>query len=259
MSYMLNNYIEIFIDTTRKSKKFLNAGIEEAQYYDIDMLNHLSIQHVDMFGDALISVSGDDSYQAARKMIKENGVKRILVLNFANSISQGGGVRIGAKAQEEDLCRTSTLYCSLMSEGAFPFYDFNRKHDLNISGSDTAVYSPHVLIIKDENYCDITPVEVSVVNMAAPINESGINAVEILDQRIYKLLCLAESLEHKSLVFGAWGCGAFGNDPYDVAELFLKNLKRFNSFKQVVFAVRKVEGCNEKNYEAFRSVIEEKM
>lgn len=256
MSYILNDYIEIFVDTTRKSKKFINTGIEEAQYYDIDMMNQLAEQHVDVAGNVLIKVSGDDSYRAARKMKKQNGAKEILVLNFANSISQGGGVRIGARAQEEDLCRTSTLYSSLMSEGAFPFYDFNRIHDLNVKGSDTAIYSPHVFIFKDEDYHDIVPVEVSVVTMAAPINEPEINAVEILDQRIYKLLCLAESLEHKNLILGAWGCGAFGNDPYDVAKLFQKNLKKFKSFEQVVFAVCKIVGRDGRNYEAFREILE---
>ena len=255
MSYILNDYIEIFVDTTRKSKKFINTGIEEAQYYDIDMMNQLAEQHVDVAGDVLIKVSGDDSYRAARKMKKQNGAKEILVLNFANSISQGGGVRIGARAQEEDLCRTSTLYNSLISQEAFPFYDYNRKNDKNESGSDTAIYSPHVFIIKDEKYHDIAPVEVSVITMAAPINEPGIPAADILDQRIYKLLCLAESIGHKKLVLGAWGCGAFGNDPQEVAELFRDNLKKFDCFEEVVFAVRMVAGRDERNYRVFQKVL----
>lgn len=47
---------------------------------------------------------------------------RVLVLNFANPVRPGGGVRYGARAQEEDLCRKSTLLASLESEEAAPFY-----------------------------------------------------------------------------------------------------------------------------------------
>ena len=125
-------------------------------------------------------------------------------------------MRIGARAQEEDLCRTSTLYNSLISQEAFPFYDYNRKNDKNESGSDTAIYSPHVFIIKDEKYHDIAPVEVSVVTMAAPINEPGIQ---------------------------------------EVAEFFRDNLKKFDCFEEVVFAVRMVAGRDERNYQVFQKVL----
>ena len=47
----------------------------------------------------MIRVTGEDSYQAARSL-KKQGASDVLVLNFANSISQGGGVRIGARAKK---------------------------------------------------------------------------------------------------------------------------------------------------------------
>ena len=114
-----------------------------------------------------------------------------------------------------------------------------------------------MFIIKDEKYHDIAPVEVSVITMAAPINEPGIHAAEILDQRIYKLLCpgWSKSIGHKKLVLGAWGCGAFGNDPQEVAELFRDNLKKFGCFEEVVFAVRMVAGRDERNYQVFQKVL----
>lgn len=254
MFFNTNHYIKVFMDTLYKSKKYAGNHAEAAKYYDVRTMDELAKQHVDREGSFLIRVTGEDSYQAARSL-KKQGASDVLVLNFANSISQGGGVRIGARAQEEDLCRTSTLYNSLISQEAFPFYDYNRKNDKNESGSDTAIYSPHVFIIKDEKYHDIAPVEVSVVTMAAPINEPGIHAAEILDQRIYKLLCLAESIGHKKLVLGAWGCGAFGNDPQEVAELFRDNLKKFDCFEEVVFAVRMVAGRDERNYQVFQKVL----
>lgn len=92
-----------------------------------------------------------------------------MVLNMANSVSPGDGVLFGAKAQEEDLCRASFLYHSLMSEEGSRFYAYNRQYHLNEQGSDTAIYSPHEYVIKVCHYKDIQPVEVSVFTMAAPM------------------------------------------------------------------------------------------
>ena len=50
-----------------------------------------------------ISVVNMDSYQAGRQY--ENA----LVMNFANAHNPGGGFLLGATAQEESLCRCSTL------------------------------------------------------------------------------------------------------------------------------------------------------
>lgn len=251
----VNENVRIFLDTLEKVKTLKQTDWNTSVYYNEETMDALRKKHRDATGECQIIVSADDSFQAARKLV-EQGRQDTLVLNFANAISQGGGVRLGARAQEEDLCRTSTLYQSLISEEAYPFYDHNRRHNLNEKGSDTAVYSPNVYIIKDEKYQDITPVKASVITMAAPIKSCVDNAAEILDQRIYKLLCLAEQLGHKTLVLGAWGCGAFGNDPEDVAELFRKNLKRFGSFEKVVFAVRMVRGRDEKNYRVFQREME---
>lgn len=41
------------------------------------------------------------------------------------------------------------------------------------------------------------------------------------------LLCLAACIGYTRLVLGAWGCGAFGNDPQMVAEMFGEALKTF--------------------------------
>ena len=57
-----------------------------------------------------VKVSGDRSFQAAMRLKKENPDAKIAVMNFANAFHPGGGVMNGMSAQEECLCRTSTLY-----------------------------------------------------------------------------------------------------------------------------------------------------
>ena len=58
-------------------------------------------------------------------------------------------------------------------------------------------------------------------------------------KRILKVLAVAECHQHDSLVLGAWGCGAFGNEGHEIAGLFHKALEEnFRGvFRHIVFAV----------------------
>ncbi len=60
--------------------------------------------------ETLISVSEDRSFQSAMRLQKENPEAKIAVMNFASAFHPGGGVAKGSSAQEESLCRTSTVY-----------------------------------------------------------------------------------------------------------------------------------------------------
>ena len=77
------------------------------------------------------SCENTDSFTMARerlgKSFQFDKEKRgILVLNFANPVHPGGGVRKGARAQEEDLCRKSSLLLSLESKNAERYYNYNK-------------------------------------------------------------------------------------------------------------------------------------
>ena len=69
-------------------------------------------------GKCMIDCVKMDSYEAAVSMTQDRinsgaGEKPVLVLNFANPVNIGGGVYKGARAQEEDLCRRSSLLRSM--------------------------------------------------------------------------------------------------------------------------------------------------
>jgi uncharacterized protein (TIGR02452 family) len=53
------------------------------------------------------------------------------------------------------------------------------------------------------------------------------------------VLAIAQAYEHAALVLGAWGCGAFGNDPHRTAIDFRQALEHEFSgvFSDVVFAI----------------------
>ena len=113
-----------------------------------------------------------DSYALARKRIGE-GVAKVLVLNLASPVHPGGGVRRGARAQEEDLCRKSSLLLSLESKTASKYYEYNKSLH-SFMGSDALMLTPSVEIIKDENgmLLDETII-VSVLTCAAPKVSGG--------------------------------------------------------------------------------------
>ena len=153
-----------------------------------------------------------------------------MVLNFANPYTPGGGVINGANAQEEDLCRRSTLYKSLTSEEASKFYEENKKGKENIF-TDAAILSPHVEVFRNPNgiYLD-KPLEVAVLTMAAPYAPglAGVKKEEIYDAfktRITGMLDIAINEGYENLVLGAWGCGAFGNDAQLVSRTFFEVFK----------------------------------
>ena len=144
-----------------------------------------------MGGRCRVKVSNIDSFAAAVNMTKEYLFKadreKLLVLNFANPVEPGGGVRRGAKAQEEDLCRKSTLLASLESDSAKEMYRYNRTQSFVLS-SDYMILTPNVEIFRDENndYLKETVV-VSVLTAAAPYVSQGTDGIG--QEEIERVFC----------------------------------------------------------------------
>lgn len=64
-----------------------------------------------------IIVDNKKSFEMARDYALAG--KKVCVLNFALATNPGGGVETGANAQEEDLCRCSTLLSTLSKTSRF--------------------------------------------------------------------------------------------------------------------------------------------
>ena len=183
-----------------------------------------------------IQVTNETTLQAARRF-DGNGL-RPLALNFANGVHPGGGFLSGARAQEEVLCRSSALYKTLEGD---PMYEHHRQRDRPDS-TDWAIYSPHVPVFRtDDGTALDRPWLLSFLTSAAPYApaigqpESG----DLLQQRIRRVLAIAHAHGFTALVLGAWGCGAFRNDPHRTAGDFRQALKTEyrGKFSDVVFAI----------------------
>ena len=203
-----------------------------------------------------ISVVNMDSYQAGRQY--ENA----LVMNFANAHNPGGGFLMGATAQEESLCRCSTLYASINSHKAGEMYRYNNTHPNRVE-SDYMLISPKVAVFRDENYNLTESVLMGVVTVPAP-NRRGaamFASQELIEdtfrRRIRIMLLAAAKYRYKDLVLGAWGCGAFGNSAEKVAGYFKEIIvteEYGKCFENICFAVYGRE--NGRNITAFRECFE---
>ena len=271
--------VEIFQDTLAwiSSDPTLFASVVEAKkntkvYYEDDYPQF----DVNAVREELISVTRDRSYQAAMRLAKENPGKKIAVMNFANAFHAGGGVTRGASAQEECLCRCSTLYPLLYRRSLRDSY-YKHHHDLNTSkASDSLIYTEGVVIFKTD---DDHPkrmvqddwVKVDVITIAAPDlrtksnmyaaivgNGSFMNNAELFGyhvKRAIHMLTVAASKGADILVLGAFGCGAFQNDPSVVARAYKVALEEFPKvFDKIEFAVY-CSPRDQRNYEDFHKVL----
>lgn len=202
-----------------------------------------------------ICVTNEDSFQAARRY------EGAFVMNFANAHNPGGGFLLGANAQEEALCRCSTLYASITSKAASEMYKYNNTH-LGMVESDYMLYSPKVCVFRNEKYVlQREPFLASVITIPAP-NRFGAAMLasqklisETMLRRIRIMLKVAVEQGHKNLVLGAWGCGAFGNKPEVVSQYFktvLVEEEYGKYFDEVCFAIYGSESG--KNITAFREI-----
>lgn len=247
---MLENTLEIFKKGSyEKAGKTIHTKLSSAQlevchvYLPDDVRNIMGrrdFEHVHRMERMGVECRNMDSFAMAQDRYKQNalfpdkGAKNILVLNFANPVNAGGGARRGARAQEEDLCRKSSLLFSLESDQAQRYYSYNRSLHTYM-GSDALILTPNVEMIRDANgeLLDDSII-VSVMTCAAPMLIQGMEGLsdeqyqELFYNRICGMLKCAAYWGYQELVLGAFGCGAFGNDAKVVSDLFYKALKEFN-------------------------------
>ena len=219
-----------------------------------------------------IIVSGKRTLEAAQAY----SGKKVCVLNFASATNPGGGVVHGSSAQEESICRCSTLYfCLNTEENMKSFYIPHRKNNDPLYNDDL-IYSPQVLVMKsDTSTPERLPekdwYQVDVITCAAPnlrehpsnmMNpDGGSHAAKIsdddlavlLEKRLRRIVETAAIHQNEILILGAFGCGAFRNPPEIVAGAFHKVLEEYRKcFETIEFAVYHT-ASERNNYDAFQN------
>jgi len=195
-------------------------------------------------GPATIEVNDKTTMDAVRQMIAD-GFESVACLNFASAKNPGGGFLGESQAQEESIARATGLYNCLLKANK---YYMSNKICKSYFYTDYMIYSPSVPIIKDENG-EMLDYFVKAGIITAPAVNTGVvrkkdvanigRVEEVMKRRISKVLSIAISQGHQSIILGAWGCGVFGNDPNNIAKYFREVIedKYLHSFKKIVFAV----------------------
>jgi len=196
-----------------------------------------------------IAVTGETTLAALHRLYAE-GKRDIGVLNFASGTNAGGGFLTGAFAQDESLCRASSLYPTLITKGRY--YDENRQ--ATPFYTENAIYSPDILFFRDDDQ-NILPKEkmshaavltIPAVNRRNIPNMSDAEFAKIdalMRERMKIILALlAYECEGKkpckNLILGAFGCGAFKNPPVMVAKHWRDLLASFGGhFESITMAI----------------------
>ena len=196
-----------------------------------------------------VRVEAGRTLQGALALHREFPDKKIAVLNFAASGTPGGGVRGGAFAQEESICRCSTLYPSLLTNEAHEgFYSYHHNY-CDWRASDTCIYSPDVVICRDDSdlLCErLRPeefVKIDVITCAAPhvFWEVAVSAKDLYDIHVKRARNILRVCAYNGvdiLVSGAFGCGAFHNPSEIVAKAWHEALYEYGEkFDLVDFVI----------------------
>lgn len=274
--------VEVFLDTEKmcKTNSVLVEAIRKSnqeQYVCLEE-EQIAVNDIHRYEEpAEIVVSKKRSLEAAGAYKGQ----KVLVHNFASATNPGGGVTRGSSAQEEALCRCSTLYFNISDEVVMQKFHIRHKQMLkssrmNATYNDDCIFTPGVCVFKSDTDIPelLSETEwyfVDVITCAAPnLREKPSNAmnpgsgnrqVHLTDQellelhmkRVTRILDIAKKETVEVVILGAFGCGAFSNPPKIVAEAMARVVQEYRyDFKTIEFAIycppKKTE-----NYDAFKS------
>lgn len=245
--------ISVYKDTLKycENDRFPMLTSTVYNYLEPGFRDEVFLQDYEPFAQPVkIVIKNQDSFEMAIEM--HQGDFNPMVLNMASDYRPGGGVATGARAQEEELFRRSNYACVLDKK----FYPLK---------TEQCVYSPRVFIVKDREYNLLkNPVEISCLAVAAIRNPKIIcidgleyykynTDADIMQIKIDMIFKIAMKYGVRDLVLGALGCGAFHNPAQEVAEMFLRSVKKYGKyFRTIGFAV--LSQKNNPNFDIFCKV-----
>lgn len=208
-----------------------------------------------------VELSKEKTFEAVLNIRKTDRKSKIAVLNFASAVHPGGGVTKGCTAQEECLCRCSTLLPTIDQRWIKEKYYAPNIERNDRRNTDACIYSPDIIIFKtDDEYPEMMEEKdwciTDVITCAAP----DLREIYLTDEELYNLhasrakhiLTVAADNDVDILILGAFGCGAFQNDPHVVARAYRNVLdEHIHDFDLVKFAIF-CERYESINYKAFK-------
>ena len=198
-----------------------------------------------------VTVENIDCLKATANLKTQNKNAKIALLNMANRKHVGGGVYQGARAQEE------CIFCGTNISGTLLQYAHknkgyvssnNRPSYKNSFGQTDVLYSKNIWLLRETNqlheWIDLNidkQIEFNLISSAALQYDTLRNryfeyastgkfvfsdsaAKAILTAQLYNQIKVAIEQSNTHLILGAFGCGAFNNDPQFIAKTYRKIL-----------------------------------
>jgi len=204
-----------------------------------------------------IKVIDDDCLYVAKSMTSLGF--RPAVLNMASFHTPGGGVERGSAAQEESIFRRTDIFRSLYqfhSVGElYNIEQLEERYPLELHYG--AIYTPNVMAFKsaEKDGCKLLdePFFIDVITIPAVRKPELVDGklkpwvVDILKVKICQMFDIALENGNDSLVLSAFGCGAYGTPPKEMARLFhevMSSDRYKNAFKAIWFAIMNVPSTN---------------
>ena len=260
------------IEESEKIKNSLNKSLEKQKIYIYNKDYNFELGEKKFKTN--IVISKNRTMEAGRAWSKKGNTA---VLNFASATNPGGGVLGGSSAQEECLCRVSTLYNCLNTKDCWDKYYNPNRAEANVLHNNNIIYTPKVVGFKDDDYHILDEKDyfyVDVISCAAPnlrdkpnngwCNQGESNtSAKISDEELFKIhkeraefiFNIAKENNIRNLVLGAFGCGAFKNNPEVVAKAYKEVLKEFDGyFENIEFAIY-CSKYDAQNYIIFKKVL----
>ncbi len=181
---------------------------------------------------------------------------------------------MGATAQEEALCRCSTLYFVLDTEELMKTFYLPHRKAGDPLYNDDCLYTPGVVVFKSdisfpERMDEKNWYQVDVITCAAPnlrnmpsnlmnpfagnapadIEDDGLYELHL--QRLERVFRVAAANGAEVLILGAFGCGAFCNPPAVVARAFKTIQAKYASYFETIEYAVFCGGHETQNYDAF--------
>jgi uncharacterized protein (TIGR02452 family) len=224
----------------------------------------------------VVTVVDQDSLRAASECCARG--EHPLVYDLANAQHPCGGVLGGAPAQEETIARCSTLYYALEPTKnrtlaqQLPLKQGAPRFRIPETGG---IFIPSVTVFRDASngYQFLeNPLSIAIFATAAYNQKPGhwggsrgtpgpegkpskaqFDFIPGTREKLRTQLAAAAELGFEDLVLGAFGCGAFANDPRDISHLYRELLEgEFRGvFKHVTFAILGGKGPGANNVATF--------
>lgn len=247
--------INVFTDTENIVN---NGAYDNVLFSTKKIIDSYFIEIIDAQKEGLITIENEDCVTIAQRL---SYTGKTCILNMASHYKPGGGVRGGARAQEEELCRRSNLIFAL---------EHNNNSNLYPIKEDELIYSSNITFFKDSRYKVCEPFNLDVITIPA-INLNKEKHKDYFDiegkEELYKILMnnkilatIKEPYKNgcDNLVLSAFGCGVFKNDPEFVAntykEFLIKNNLRY-LYKRISFAILNDSNSVKNNFQIFKSIL----